>query len=181
MVIRTALSLADAGRDRKVGSMFDQLTVDYLAERTDHASFDRGQKIDPQRVEITERTDNVVRSTVTAPHEYHVRLILSGADLQAECDCAIEHEWCRHAVATALKLISERGKVFTPNVQAAAAAEAVFDDEIDTFVANLRHDQLVQLVRNLRVAQPNVDLVLEVGAAEHGGGCLLYTSDAADE
>ena len=65
MVIRTALSLADAGRDRKVGSMFDQLTVDYLAERTDHASFDRGQKIDPQRVEITERTDNVVRSTVT--------------------------------------------------------------------------------------------------------------------
>lgn len=170
MVIRTALSLADAGRDRKVGSMFDQLTVDYLAERTDHASFDRGQKIDPQRVEITERTDNVVRSTVTAPHEYHVRLLLSGADLQAECDCAIEHEWCRHAVATALKLISERGKVFTPNVQAAAAAEAVFDDEIDEYVANLRHDQLVQLVRNLRVAQPNVDLVLEVGAAEHGGG-----------
>lgn len=84
--------------------MFDQLTVDYLAEHTDYASFDRGQKVDPQRVEITERTDNVVRSTVTAPHEYHVRLLLSGADLQAECDCAIEPEWCRHAVATALNV-----------------------------------------------------------------------------
>ena len=61
--------------------MFDQLTVDYLAERTDHAIFDRGQKIDPQCVEITDRTDNVVRSTVTVPHEYYVRLILSGPDL----------------------------------------------------------------------------------------------------
>lgn len=164
------IRIAGAGRERKVGAMFDQLTVDYIAERTDHASFDRGQKIDQQRVQITEETDNVVRSTVTAPHEYHVLLQLEGSDLVATCDCAIEHEWCRHAVATALKLIDEHGEVFTPNVQAAAAAEAVFDDEIDTYVTNLPHDQLVQMVRNLRVAQPNVDLALEVGAAEHRGG-----------
>ena len=150
--------------------MFDQLTVDYLAERTDHVSFDRGQKIDQQRVQITEESGNVVRSSVTAPHEYHVLLQLEGTDLVATCDCAIEHEWCRHAVATALKLIDENGEVFTPNVQAAAAAEAVFDDEIDTYVTSLPHDQLVQMVRNLRVAQPNVDLALEVGAAEHRGG-----------
>lgn len=52
-----------------------------MAERTDRASFDRGQKIDPQCVEITERTDNVVRSTVTVPHDYYVRLILSGTDM----------------------------------------------------------------------------------------------------
>ena len=166
----TRIRMPGVGRTRKVGAMFEDLTVDYLAERTDHASFDRGQKIDSNRVEITEKTDNVVRSTVTAPHEYHVVLRLEGTDLQAQCDCAIEHEWCRHAVATALKLIAERGEVFTSNVQAAAAAEAVFDDEIDTYVDSLRHDQLVQLVRNLRVAQPNVDLALEVGAAEHRGG-----------
>lgn len=151
--------------------MFDNLTVDTIAERTDHASFDRGQKIDPGRVEIVERGDDVVRAKVTAPYEYHVCLELDGTDLLATCDCKIEHEWCRHAVATALKLINERGgEIFDPAMQAAAAAEAVFDDEVDTYLAALSRDELIQVVRNLRVAQPRIDLSLEVGAAEHRGG-----------
>lgn len=77
----TRIRLVGAGRARKVGAMFEQLTVDYLAERTDHASFDRGQKIDQQRVQVTEQTDDVVRATVTAPHECHVMLRLEGTDL----------------------------------------------------------------------------------------------------
>ena len=43
------------------------LTPDFVAERTDHGSFDRGQKIDSDRVNITERSEAVVRATVTAP------------------------------------------------------------------------------------------------------------------
>ena len=73
-------------------------------------------------------------------------------------------------MATVLRLIDEHGEVFALNVQAAAAAEAVFDGQIDTYVDSSRHDQLVQLVRNLRVVQPSVDLVLEMGAASTPAG-----------
>lgn len=150
--------------------MFANLTVDTIADLTDHASFDRGQKIEPSRVEITQRSDDHIRATVTAPHEYHVRLDIEGTDIVALCDCAIEHEWCRHCVATALKATNSDGDVFTAGTREAAASAAVLDDPIDTYITGLTREQLVELVRDLRVAKPGVDLALEIGAAEHVGG-----------
>lgn len=156
-------------RTPKVGNMFN-LTLDYVAERTDHASFDRGQKIEPSRVEITERTDTSVAATVTAPHEYHVSLDLHGKDIVPECDCAIEHEWCRHAVAVAVKLINEQGELFGTEALEHSAREAVSMDPLDDYITEISHEELVNLVRNLRISQPRIDLSLEVGAALHSGG-----------
>ncbi len=156
-------------RTPKLGNMFN-LTEDYVAERTDHASFDRGQKIESDRVTITERGETVVRATVTAPHEYEVSLQLQGTDIVAECTCTIQHEWCRHAVATALKLIRQDGEIFDTEVREAAARDAVTQDPIDDYISSISHEELVQLVRDLRIAQPRIDLPLELGAALHGGG-----------
>lgn len=153
----------------KVGHMFN-LTLDYVAERTDHASFDRGQKIDPERVTVTEHTETGVAATVVAPHEYHVTLDLHGADIVAECDCTIEHEWCRHAVAVACKLIDEQGQLFEDDALRNAAREAVSMDPLDDYITDISHDELVQLVRDLRISQPRIDLSLEVGAALYNGG-----------
>lgn len=152
-----------------LGNMFN-LTVDYVAERTDHASFDRGQKIDPERVDITERSESRVAATVTAPHEYHVILDLHGTDVVAECTCTIQHEWCRHAVATALKLVNQQGEIFSEKTREREAHNAVTHDPLDEFIANISHDELVEVVRDLRVAQPRIDLALELAAALHGGG-----------
>lgn len=146
------------------------LTPDFVAERTDHASFDRGQKIDSDRVNITERSEAVVRSTVTAPHEYQVALLLQGADVVAECTCSIQHEWCRHAVATALKLIREQGEVFGEEAVRSEARNSVTNDVVDEYITSISKEELVQLVCNLRVTQPRIDLSLEVDAAARNGG-----------
>lgn len=146
------------------------LTLDYVAERTDHASFDRGQKIDPDRVEITERSDSHVEATVTAPHEYNVTLDLQGTDVVAECTCTIQHEWCRHTVATALKLVDDQGELFSEETREREAHNAVTNDPLDDFISSISHEQLVGLVRDLRIAQPRVDMSIELAAAMHGGG-----------
>lgn len=51
-----------------------------------------------------------------------------------------------------------------------AACEAASADLLDDYIMDISHDELVQLVRDLRISQPRIDLSLEVGAALYKGG-----------
>lgn len=126
------------------------LTEDELQDHTAGGSFKRGRKyLEDGAVQSIEQTDDHTLKARVQGSDVHPYLVTVQYDAnhitEVQCTCPYyEGSWCKHVVATLLKVLSEDA---VPTSEPAAVAD---------LVENLERDDLISLVERLVEEEPHL-------------------------
>lgn len=126
------------------------LTKDELREHTAGGSFERGQQyLHEGAVKSVQQTDDHTLKAKVQGSDVHPYLVTIQFDADAitdvQCTCPYyEGSWCKHAVATLLKVLEDDN---VPRSESAAVADMVGD---------LGRDELVSLIERLAEHDPEL-------------------------
>ena len=82
----------------------------YIKDLASPGSWRRGYEYYQKNMVLDKNlVDNVVEASVKGNFQdkYTIKLILDNEKISAQCDCPLEEEWCKHAVAVGLVSINE--------------------------------------------------------------------------
>ena len=163
-----------------------QNVVDYLqhlgeagvAALADTKSFLRGDAIDPRDVDALQFTGEEFYAQVMGTNPYLVKVWLElddGAEvadrLTVYCTCPVRQEWCKHAVAVALRMMKDpewarsapAGEVEAPDVDPTRRygdMEESTEDVVTSTLGIMNKQDLVNVINKLRGMQPLIEPVV---------------------
>jgi uncharacterized Zn finger protein len=121
------------------------------------AYFERGQ------VRSLFGRERGVMATVRGTEDYHVRLTIEDGDLFGTCNCPLgaSGSFCKHSVATGLAWHA-----------AIAEGQPLFDGQADVegYLDSLDKAELIRIILERAQADPRLDRMLTLGAAQATGG-----------
>ena len=146
-----------------------------VATLADTKSFLRGDAIDPRDVDALQFTGEEFCAQVMGTNPYLVKVWLElddGAEvadrLTVHCTCPVRPEWCKHAVAVALRMMKDpewarsapTGEVEVPDVDSTRRygdVEEGTEDVVTSTLGIMNKQDLVNVINELRGMQPLIE------------------------